>query len=61
MRVHYLCFFALFWFQTHAQVGINTTAPKSLLDIPASNAAAPAATDGVLIPRIDDFPVVTPE
>ena len=60
MRVHYLCFFALFFFFLHAQVGINTTAPKSLLDIPASNAAAPAATDGVLIPRIDDFPVVTP-
>ncbi len=44
----------------HAQVGIGTTSPKSLLDIPASNEATPAATDGILIPRISAFPATNP-
>jgi len=43
-----------------AQVGIGTTSPKSVLDIPASNASAPQNTDGILIPRIDAFPAVDP-
>lgn len=43
-----------------AQVGIGTTSPKSLLDIPASNSASPAATDGMLIPRISNFPATNP-
>jgi len=43
-----------------AQVGIGTTAPKSLLDIPASNSASPLATDGILIPRISAFPATDP-
>lgn len=43
-----------------AQVGIGTTSPKSMLDIPASNPAAPANTDGILIPRIDTFPSTNP-
>ncbi|RZJ66012.1 MAG: hypothetical protein EOO50_11410 [Flavobacterium sp.] len=43
-----------------AQVGIGTTDPKSKLDIPATNAATPSNTDGLLIPRIDAFPVSNP-
>lgn len=43
-----------------AQVGIGTSAPKSMLDIPASNRTAPASTDGILIPRIDNFPTTNP-
>ncbi|NNM23164.1 MAG: hypothetical protein HKO54_06405 [Flavobacteriaceae bacterium] len=43
-----------------AQVGIGTTSPKSLLDISASNAASPAISDGILIPRIDAFPAIDP-
>ena len=43
-----------------AQVGIGTTSPKSLLDIPASNSSSPSATDGLLIPRISDFPSTNP-
>ncbi len=43
-----------------AQVGIGTTDPKSTLDIPASNAAAPSNTDGLLIPRIEAFPITDP-
>ncbi|PHS10037.1 MAG: hypothetical protein COA88_03135 [Kordia sp.] len=43
-----------------AQVGINTTSPKSRLDIVASNQASPSNKDGILIPRIDSFPVINP-
>ncbi|MEZ4778487.1 MAG: tail fiber domain-containing protein [Flavobacteriaceae bacterium] len=60
MKCVLLSFFALLYFQIQAQVGINTTAPKSLLDIPASNAGTPTATDGILIPRINAFPATNP-
>ena len=43
-----------------AQVGINTTTPQAQLDIPATNAATPSNTDGILIPRIDVFPTTNP-
>ncbi len=43
-----------------AQVGINNTDPKASLDISATNLAAPANTDGVLIPRVDNFPTIVP-
>ncbi|RZJ68757.1 MAG: hypothetical protein EOO50_00835 [Flavobacterium sp.] len=54
---------SVFWFvgiSAGAQVGINTTSPQALLDIPVANAAAPANTDGILIPRITAFPTVNP-
>lgn len=43
-----------------AQVGIGATMPNSTLDIPATNAAAPVNTDGILIPKIDAFPTTNP-
>jgi len=43
-----------------AQVGIGTITPQANLDIVASNSALPSSTDGVLIPRIDDFPLTQP-
>lgn len=43
-----------------AQVGVNTTAPNSQLDIRSSNQATPANTDGILIPKVDAFPAVNP-
>ena len=43
-----------------AQVGINTTSPNATLDIQTTNAAAPSATDGILIPKIDEFPATNP-
>lgn len=43
-----------------AQVGIGTTAPKSSLDIEVLDSSNPSNTDGLLIPRIDIFPVVNP-
>jgi len=43
-----------------SQVGINNTDPKASLDITASDATPPSNTDGILIPRIDAFPLTTP-
>ncbi len=43
-----------------AQVGINTTNPQSSLDILATDAVTPLNTDGILIPRISNFPVTNP-
>ncbi|NND61632.1 MAG: hypothetical protein HKN48_00405 [Flavobacteriaceae bacterium] len=42
------------------QVGIRTSTPKSIIDLEASNTAAPSNTDGILIPRIDTFPATNP-
>lgn len=46
--------------EASAQVGIGTLDPNALLDIRTSNQAAPASTDGLLIPKIDEFPAVNP-
>lgn len=43
-----------------AQVGIDTSEPKAQLDVVAHNSVNPEPTDGILIPRIDKFPVVNP-
>lgn len=43
-----------------SQVGINTTTPKAQLELLATNQALPANTDGILIPRIDAFPLTNP-
>ncbi|MFK5982364.1 MAG: tail fiber domain-containing protein [Flavobacteriaceae bacterium] len=43
-----------------AQVGIGNTNPKATLDITASNVATPSNTDGILIPRVNAFPVTNP-
>ncbi|MGV3695723.1 beta strand repeat-containing protein [Flavobacterium sp.] len=43
-----------------SQVGINTTNPSAQLDIKSSNQATPSNTDGILIPKIDAFPVTNP-
>lgn len=43
-----------------AQVGIGNTNPHAQLDISASDSATPSITDGILIPRIDQFPATNP-
>lgn len=43
-----------------AQVGIGNSSPKAQLDISASSTASPTGIDGILIPRIDNFPTVNP-
>jgi len=44
----------------HSQVGIGNSSPKAQLDITASNPAAPTGIDGILIPRINNFPSSSP-
>jgi len=51
---------AFLGFTGFSQVGINNTDPKANLDISATNTTTPANTDGLLIPRIDDFPATDP-
>ncbi|MBL7885973.1 MAG: tail fiber domain-containing protein [Flavobacterium sp.] len=52
--------FVLVFFKGFSQVGINTTTPNAQLDIRSSNQATPSNTDGILIPKIDTFPIVSP-
>ncbi len=40
--------------------GIGTTTPTAKLQIAAANPAAPTNQDGILIPRINIFPVTNP-
>ncbi|MBN8567967.1 MAG: hypothetical protein J0M25_14690, partial [Flavobacteriales bacterium] len=58
----YVCilFFHLCFFTTFSQVGVNTTSPQAQLDIRSSNQSSPANTDGLLIPKIDAFPLTNP-
>ncbi|MCH2196552.1 tail fiber domain-containing protein [Kordia sp.] len=55
-----LIFMFFFCYTLCAQVGIGNTDPKAQLDISASNSAAPSTIDGILIPRIDEFPSTNP-
>ncbi|MHA7841859.1 MAG: beta strand repeat-containing protein [Winogradskyella sp.] len=52
--------FLCFSFFTTAQVGVGNTDPKSTLDISASSTTSPTNEDGILIPRIDNFPSTNP-
>lgn len=47
-------------FESKAQVGVNTTDPKAQLDIRSTNQVTPSNTDGMLIPKIDTFPIANP-
>lgn len=62
MKKHYLIvlFFQVLITYTYSQVGIGTTNPQSQLDIRASNQISPNPTDGILIPKIDLFPLSNP-
>nr|WP_294935287.1 tail fiber domain-containing protein [uncultured Flavobacterium sp.] len=56
----YKLLFLLSFSTAVGQVGINTTTPGAQLDIRSSNQAAPANTDGILIPKVDVFPATNP-
>ncbi len=60
MKKLVLAVFLLSGFLAIGQVGIGNTNPQSMLDISASNTGTPANTDGLLIPRIDEFPATDP-
>ena len=55
-------FLCLCWMITDgfSQVGINTTSPDAQLHIKSSNQATPTNKDGILIPKIDAFPITNP-
>ncbi|WP_423818572.1 hypothetical protein V5739_13350 [Salinimicrobium sp. TIG7-5_MAKvit] len=53
-------FLMLFCGKITAQVGINTYEPKAQLDIYTENPNSPEPTDGILIPRISNFPATNP-
>lgn len=56
-----LCYFILLMASyTYGQVGVGNTNPQASLDITASNQATPSNVDGILIPRIDTFPLTSP-
>ncbi|MBC3756851.1 hypothetical protein H7U19_00440 [Hyunsoonleella sp. SJ7] len=60
IKLLFTLFFVSFSQFIIAQVGINTTTPNSALHISSSNQATPANTDGILIPKIDEFPATNP-
>ena len=43
-----------------SQVGINNTSPNATLEISATSPGTPSNEDGILIPRVDEFPVTDP-
>lgn len=55
-----LSFCILIPFFALSQVGIGTTNPNALLDIESSNQALPSNTDGILIPKVDEYPAIDP-
>lgn len=52
--------FSLISCASYAQVGIGTTNPNAQIDIRSSDQTSPANTDGVIIPKIDEFPIANP-
>ena len=55
-----LLFILCFIFISNAQVGINNTDPKALLDIAVDDPDAPKANEGLLIARVNTFPETNP-
>ncbi len=45
---------------TMAQVGIGTETPNATLEIKSTNEATPSNNDGLLIPKVEEFPVTNP-
>lgn len=61
MKARYIVALFCFIYQISlAQVGIGTTSPSASLDIQSSNQATPSNTDGLLIPKIDEYPASNP-
>lgn len=59
-KINPFVIFLLFISESFAQVGINNTNPQATLDITVSNLDAPAVNDGILVPRINNFPATSP-
>lgn len=50
----------LFSIPSFSQVGVGTTDPKATLDIRSTSQTTPSNTDGILIPKVDNFPLTNP-
>jgi len=60
IKYYYLSLLLIFSLSCFSQVGINTTNPQASLDVSILNPASPSSTDGILIPRVDEFPTTNP-
>jgi hypothetical protein len=45
---------------TQAQIGIHTNNPEATIDIVATNPSNPGSNEGILIPKLNDFPATNP-
>jgi hypothetical protein len=60
-NINYILLLLILFFNiSFAQIGIGTTAPDAQLDIRSSNQVSPANNDGIIIPKVDAFPVTNP-
>lgn len=59
-RILLILFFFILFFNSNAQVGINTTSPNAQLEIKSSDQTNPSNTDGLIIPKVDKFPTTNP-
>jgi trimeric autotransporter adhesin len=60
MKTHFTIIVLLAFSMVTAQVGIGTTTPNAQLDVRSSNQATPENTDGILIPKTDEYPTTNP-
>ncbi len=60
MKPYFFFIAFLSFLTTNAQVGIGNSDPKATLDITSNNPTSPSNTDGILIPRLDEFPSTDP-
>ncbi len=60
MKLKISLLFLVLCVQLQAQVGIGTTNPNATLEINATNPNSPQPNDGILIPRVNNFPATNP-
>ncbi|MCB0432000.1 MAG: hypothetical protein KDD18_02825, partial [Mangrovimonas sp.] len=60
MKITFSSLFILLALSAQAQVGVGTTTPNATLDVRSSNQTTPSNNDGLLIPKMDNFPATQP-
>ncbi len=60
MRLTIAIAFILFYASANCQVGIGTNTPVATLEIKSSSQSNPSATDGLIIPKVDEFSLEIP-
>ncbi|WP_162127395.1 beta strand repeat-containing protein [Flavobacterium phycosphaerae] len=60
VKIYFRLFLFLLFVPAYAQVGVGTITPNAQLEIASSNQVTPANTDGILIPKVDAFPITNP-